>query len=389
MRAADYDPFDPSVLERHHDWLRMLRAEAPVSWVAARRYWALVRFDDVHTALRDHATYSSAKGNSPEPGLRLGLIAEDPPKHTRLRRIVQGVFTPKTIERTWAPRIREICERLVDEALPGSRVDAIRALTLPLPIQVIAEMLGVPDGDLAQFKRWSDDMVVGVNLHLDQGVRARAEEAFKGLLGYFAAQIARRRARPADDLISMICEAGEDERLTEREVMYFCTLLLIAGNETTTNLLGNGLLALLDHPAEEALLRARPDLVPAAIEEMLRFCPPTQAVFRQTTADVTVRGVDIPADSRVMLSLVGANRDEARHPDPDRFWIERPDNEHVAFGSGIHFCLGSALARLEVRTMLEVLLARTSAFRRAGEPRFMSTIVVKGPTELPMELVPR
>jgi cytochrome P450 len=347
----------------------------------------LSRWDDVHTALRDHATYSSAKGNAPEPGFVLGLIGTDPPKHTRLRRIIQSVFTPKVIERAWGARVREICERLADEAVGAGRVDAFRALTLPLPIQVISEMLGVPDGDLAQFKRWSDDMVEGVMLHLDEEVRARTEKAFRGLMEYFAHKIAERRARPGQDLITMICEAGGEERLTDKEVMHFCTLLLIAGNETTTNLLGNGLLALLDAPSEEAVMRDDPARIPDAIEEMLRFCPPTQSVFRQTMRDVELRGVTIPADRRVMFSLIGANRDEARHAEPDRFWIQRPNQEHVAFGSGIHFCLGSALARLEVRTMLEVLVSRTRAFRKAGEARFTSSIVVKGPVELPIELV--
>jgi cytochrome P450 len=390
MRLADYDPFDREVLADPHAWLRRLRAESPVHHVASRDYYLLTRFDDVFAALRDHATYSSAKGNSPEPGLLLGLIATDPPKHTRLRRIVQSVFTPKTIERTWGPRIREICARLADDAVRAGRVDAFRAITLPLPIQVIVELLGVPGGDLAQFKQWSDDMVEGVSLHIDEDVRSRAEKAFRGLCGYFASAIAERRARPTSDLITMICEAGGDERLTDKEAIYFCVLLLIAGNETTTNLLGNGLLALLDHPEEEAWLRAHPDRIPDAIEEMLRFCPPTQAVFRQTTRAVDVRGVAIPADKRVMLSLVAANRDEARHPrDPERFVIDRPDQEHVAFGSGIHFCMGSALARLEVRTMLEALLERTRAFRAAGAPRFVSSVVVRGPVDLPIELVPR
>jgi cytochrome P450 len=387
VRIADYDPFDPSVLRDPHPWLRLLREEAPVHRVAARGYWVLTRFADVHAALRDHATYSSAQGNSPEPGFQLGLIATDPPKHTRLRRIVQNVFTPKNIERAWGARIAEICDRLADEAVERGSVDAFRAITLPLPIQVIAEMLGVPDGDFTLFKQWSDDMVEGVSQHLDVEVKARTEKAFRELMQYFFAKIAERRARPGEDLITMIAEAGGDERLTDKEVAHFCTLLLIAGNETTTNLLGNGLLTLMDFPEEEASLRREPSRVPEAIEEMLRFCPSTQAVFRQTTRDVEVGGVTIGANQRVMLSLVAGNRDPARHAEPDRYWIARPDPEHLAFGSGIHFCMGSALARLEMRSMLGALLSRTRGFHRTGEPRFASSVVVRGPVHVPMELV--
>jgi cytochrome P450 len=387
VSIAEYDPFDPRVLRDPHPWLRRLREEAPVHRVASRGYWVLTRFADVHAALRDHAAYSSAQGNSPEPGFQLGLIATDPPKHTRLRRIVQSVFTPKNIERAWGARITEICARLADEAVERGSIDAFRALTLPLPIQVIAEMLGIPDGDFTVFKQWSDDMVEGVSLHLDVEVKARTEKAFRELMQYFFAKIAERRAKPGEDLITMIAEAGGDERLTDKEVAHFCTLLLIAGNETTTNLLGNGLLALMEFPEEEAALRRAPEKVPDAIEEMLRYCPSTQSVFRQTTRDVAVGDVTIPGNQRVMLSLVAGNRDPARHPEPDRYWIGRPDPESLAFGSGIHFCLGSALARLEMRTMLGALLARTSAFRPAGEPRFASSVVVRGPVHLPMELV--
>ncbi|HEY2515804.1 MAG TPA: cytochrome P450 [Polyangiaceae bacterium] len=389
VRIAEYDPFDHRVLAAPHPWLRLLREEAPVHCVASRGYWIFTRFADIHAALRDHTAFSSAKGNAPEPGFQLGLIAADPPKHTRLRRIVQSVFTPKTIERAWGERIQQICARLADEAVEAGSIDAFRSLTLPLPVQVIAELLGVSDGDLAQFKRWSDAMVEGVSLHLDDAVKARTEAAFRELMQYFFAKLAERRARPTGDLVTMIAEAGGDERLTDKEAAHFCVLLLIAGNETTTNLLGNGLLALMESPEEEAFLRQHPERLSDAIEEMLRYCPPTQAVFREATRETLVGNATIPAGARVMLSLVAGNRDPERHPEPDRFWIERPEQEHLAFGSGIHFCLGSALARLEVRTMLTALLERTRAFRRTGEAQYASSVVVRGPTVLPMELVAR
>jgi cytochrome P450 len=386
MRA--YDPFDPAVLADPFPWYRELRNEAPLYHVEERDYWVLTRYADVFAAIRDHQTFSSAKGTSPEPGFQLGLIGTDPPKHTRLRRIVQNVFTPRAIERNWGARIQRICDDLVDAALErGTFVDAFECFSLPLPIQVIAEILGVPDGDLVQFKAWSDAMVDGVSQHLDPGVKQRTEQAFAELVRYFTTKAAERRKKPGDDLVTMLCQAGDDERLTDKELVYFCILLLIAGNETTTNLIGNGLMALVDHPREEASLRASPERMMAAVEECLRFGPPTHAFFRQTTREVELHGQTIPADRRVMLNVASANRDDRQFGDGDTFRIDRGDVDHLAFGTGIHFCLGSALARLEVRSLFGTLMRRTKALLPAGTPRIASSIIVRGPVYLPIELV--
>ena len=381
-----YDPFDPEILADPYPAFRWLRAESPVHHVVERGYWVLSRYADVHAVFRDHATFSSAKGIAPEPGFTPGLIGADPPKHTRLRRILQGVFTPKAIERNWGARVQQIADGLLDATIGAGVIDAFPALTLALPIQVIAEILGIPDGDLGQFKRWSDHMTDGVMQHLDAEIKHKTEEAYRGLAGYFTEKAAERRRQPGTDLISMLCQAGDEDRLSDREIVHFCVLLLIAGNETTTNLLGNGLCTLLTYPEEEALLRARPELIPDAIEEMLRYRPSTQSAFRQTTRAVELHGRTIPADSRVMLSIASANHDEEQYgPDGHVFRVTRPQADHVAFGSGIHFCLGSALARLEVRSVLGPLLARTRALRSGGEPRYLSTITVRGPVYLPIE----
>jgi cytochrome P450 len=386
---TSFDPFDTAVLTDPWPWYRWLRTEQPVYRIPSSGTWVLSRWTDVQARLRDHAALSSARGVAPEPGPAIGLIGVDPPDHERLRRVVQGVFTPRVIERTWGNRIAAICDQLVDDALAAGTVDAFAALALPLPMQVVAELLGVADGDLADFKRWSDAMIAGVGQHRDEAIRARTQDAFGALGTYFGARIAERRARPGDDLITLLGQAGDDERLTARELVHFCILLLIAGNETTTNLLGNGLLALIDHPHQEAALRADPGLLTSAIDEMLRFCPSTHAVFRQTTRPVAIHGVTIPADQRVMLCLAAANRDESRFHEPDDFWIGRPALDHLAFGNGVHFCLGASLARLEMRTMLSTLLARTTSWQLAGDPRITATPVVRGPTYLPMELLPR
>ncbi len=385
----DFDPFDAAVVADPYPWYARLREEAPLYHVARRGYWVLTRYADVREAFRDHQTYSSARGNSPEPGFQPGLIATDPPKHTRLRRIVQAVFTRRAIEEAWGARIRAICEELIRPLLDGAPFDAFRALTLPLPVQVIVEMLGIPDGDLAQFKRWSDLMVEGVSQHLDAEVERRTAESFKALNDYFHAKVRERRTGLGEDLITRVAQAGEGEALTDKEAAHFCILLLIAGNETTTNLLGNALLALMANPAELVKLRARrEELLPGAVEEMLRFGPPSKCFFRETTRPIELHGQTIPANARVMLTIAAGNRDPRVFAEPDRFLVDRVcDNDHLSFGSGIHHCLGSMLARLETLTFFDVLLARARDLVPAGEARIVQNPIVRGPDRLPMRLV--
>lgn len=385
----DFDPFDAAVIRDPYPWYARLREEAPLHHVASRNYWVLTRYADVREAFRDHETFSSAHGNSPEPGFQPGLIASDPPKHTRLRRIVQAVFTRRAIEEAWGARIRAICEELVAPLTAGEPFDAFRKLTLPLPVQVIVELLGIPDGDLAQFKVWSDHMVEGVSQHLDAEVQRRTAEAFKSLNDYFHEKVRERRSGSGTDLITRVAQAGEGEALTDKEASHFCILLLIAGNETTTNLLGNALLALMEHPGEVAKLRERrAELLPGAVEEMLRFGPPSKCFFRSTTRAVELHGRTIPAGSRVMLTIAAGNRDPRAFPDPDVFRVDRvSDNDHLSFGSGIHHCLGSMLARLETVTFFDVLLERARELVPCGEARLVQNVIVRGPEHLPMRLV--
>ncbi len=386
----DFDPFDPVVIADPYPWYARLREEAPLHHVARRGYWVLSRYADVREAFRDHETFSSAHGNSPEPGFQPGLIATDPPKHTRLRRIVQAVFTRRAVEEGWGARIRAICEELILPLLDGQPFDAFRKLTLPLPVQVVVEMLGIPDGDLAQFKQWSDFMVEGVSQHLDPEVGRRTAESFKALNDYFHAKVRERRTGSGTDLITRIAQAGEGEALTDKEASHFCILLLIAGNETTTNLLGNALLAFMANPGELVKLRARhAELLPGAVEEMLRFGPPSKCFFRSTTRPVELHGGTIPPGARVMLTIAAANRDPRAFPEPDAFQVDRvSDNDHLSFGSGIHHCLGSMLARLETSTFFDVLLAHARELVPEGQPRLVQNVIVRGPEHLPMRLVP-
>lgn len=386
---VEYDPFDPVHVADPYPAFRRLRDEAPVYRVPDRGYWVLSRFDDVFAALRDHETYSSAKGVGPEPIWAPALITTDPPAHTRLRRLVTKPFTPRAIEATWTARVGELAHAMVAPLAGAGVVDAVDALTWPLPVQVIAEMLGIPTSDLDAFKHWSDELCNGIGGHLDPKMMERTAAAYVEVYTYLEKVIARRRGGDgdgADDLVSRLLAGAGDESLDDREIAHFCILLLIAGNETTTNLLGGMLLTLAAHPHVWAALRDDPSLVPAAVEEMLRYWSPTQALFRHTTTDVTLHGVTIPAESRVMLTIASANRDARHFDDPDAVRLDRDPNDHVAFGNGIHLCLGAPLARLEARSVLEVLVGSVGTIAVAGDVRMADNFMLRGPVKLPIEL---
>lgn len=386
---VDYDPFDPVHVADPYPAFKGLRDEAPVYQVPERGYWVLTRFDDVADALRDHETYSSAKGVGPEPIWAPALITTDPPTHTRLRRLVTKPFTPRAIEATWTDRVRELAEQMARPLVGIGVVDAVQALTWPLPVQVIAEMLGIPTTDLDDFKHWSDELCNGIGGHLDPKMMERTAAAYVDVYAYLDKVIsARRSAGPdaPDDLITALLGEVAGERLDDREIAHFCILLLIAGNETTTNLLGGTLLVLAENPTVWSALRDDPGLIPAVVEEMLRFWSPTQALFRQTTSAVTLHGVTIPAEERVMLAIASANRDERHFDSPDEVRLDRDPNDHLAFGSGIHLCLGASLARLEARAVLEVLVASARRIEVAGDVAMADNFMLRGPVELPLTI---
>jgi cytochrome P450 len=311
------------------------------------------------------------------------VINTDPPDHTRYRGILNRGFTPREIGGLES-RIREITTQLVDDLLAkGGTRDLVSELTIPLPVTVIAELLGVDRERHADFKRWSDAFVNQIDRsasRLDETTAAMRE-----FNEYFAAEIERRRADPSDDLISRLVHAETSEgRLSPLELLAFTRLLLVAGNETTTNLVGNAVIALLNHPAELARLRADPSLVPNAVEEALRYDSPVQGLPRMAVKDVEVGGEKIPAGARVMLMIGSANRDPERWPDADRFDATRDTAGHLGFGFGIHFCLGSHLARLESRCALEAIVTRLPGLRLAGEVVRNVNPILRGPASLPV-----
>jgi cytochrome P450 len=386
-----YDPFSPSVREDPYPYYARLRAEAPVFRCEPHDFWVVSRHADVVHVLSNPADFSSAKSVGPDkiPGVPM-MLTRDPPEHTRLRSLVGRAFTPRTVAEL-APRVHAVADRLVGRAVEQGAFDLVSAVAGPLPLVVIAEILGVSTDRSDDIARWSDATFEQLGGRVTPEGFGRYMQAWGEFKAFLAPEIEARRAAPRGDLLSVLCAAGEDGgTLSTSEILNFALLLLAAGNETATNLIGNAVAALVAHPTEADRVRRDPALVPSAIEEVLRFESPVQGLFRTTTRDVTLRGRALPADTKVMVLYASANRDPEQFPDPDRFDVGRSPNRHLAFGHGIHFCLGAQLARLEARAALEALLRRTSSIRL--DPRELPSLrqspLLRGFERLPVVVEP-
>ena len=343
--------------------------------------------------LRDQETFSSdshnatgliaqlqarAEAETGGPAART-VLGADPPAHTRLRSLVSKAFTPRRVA-SLRPHIEEVTRSLLDAAPAAAPFDVVTGLAQPLPIIIIAEMLGIPPENRGQFKEWSSAIAQGTAFMRTPEITAQVTQARGELRTYFREIIAARRAHPGADLITALVEArDEGDALSEEELLGFCSLLLVAGNETTTHLISHGTLALARHPEQAALLRARPDLWPSAVEELLRFDGPVQATVRHALAEVEVGGTRIAKGESLLVLLAAANRDPAQFTAPDVLDVRRQDNQHLAMGVGIHYCLGAPLARLEAEVALSALLQRQATLRLAEEePEYGGTFILRG-----------
>jgi pimeloyl-[acyl-carrier protein] synthase len=396
MRAT-FNPMDPDFVADPYPTYHRLRAEDPVHQ-SPLGFWVLTRYDDVVAALRDPrlakeaiASFVAARlGRTPSPAASLSMLDRDPPDHTRLRSLVNKAFTPRVVE-TLRPRIRGIVDGLLDRAERAGGMDLIEEFAYPIPVAVICEMLGVPVEDHERFKGWSADLARSLDALLlppESGVAERGVAARQSLGGYFRDLIAVRRKSPRNDLLSGLIAAEEaGDKLTEEELLATCVLLLIAGHETTVNLIGNGTLALLRHPDQRCRLREDPGLIATAVEELLRFDGPVQRTARIPTEDVTIGGRTIAKGEMVMPFIAAADRDPAQFPDPDRLDIGRTDNRHIAFGWGIHFCLGAPLARVEGQIAINALVQRFPKLALATErPEYRQSLTLRGLQSLPVTL---
>jgi cytochrome P450 len=390
MSAVAYDPFDPAIIADPYPHYSALRRDAPCHRCDARGIYVLSRYEDVRAALADTVRFSSTQGVGYERRPVPMMIAYDPPEHTRLRRIVAGRFTPRALA-SWEQRIDQIASALLDPLIGAGPVDLVESLSTPFPVQVIAELMDVPIERRADFKRWSDNTVkaLGGAVDLTPAERAKVEMTIGEFAMYFVSVIGERRPRAAEasDLVSLLIRPNEEgEALSDMEIVSFCVLLLVAGNETTTNLIGNSAYHLMQQREQWHKLRADPGLDRSAIEESLRYDAPIQGFFRNTTQPVEVAGVTIEPNSKVMLLYGSANRDESKFPDADRFLVERNPADHLAFGFGPHTCLGAHLARLEMRVLLRHVRAKVQNMRLEAEPVRTQNPLLRGMASLQVSI---
>jgi cytochrome P450 len=358
-------------------WYQAMRSASPVVLDPNANTWQVFRYADVQRVLSDHEFFSSRMGGPDDSPISNSLIALDPPRHRQMRTLVTQAFTPRAVDNL-APRIQAITDELLDRIQSAGRFDAIHDLAVPLPVIVIAELLGIPSSDRAQFKEWSDEITSTNSVGTGQ----------REMAAYFYRFVEERRREPRDDLVSALLQADvEGQRLSLSELLGFCVLLLVAGNETTTNLIGNALLCFCDDaPGMLDELTAQPQLLPAAIEEVLRFRSPVQCMFRVTTRATELDGHRMQPGQSALAWIGSANRDETVFEDPDAFDVRRSPNRHIAFGHGLHFCLGAPLARLEARIALGAMLARLRNLRRVPDVHLeaQDSFVVYGLKRLPM-----
>jgi cytochrome P450 family 142 subfamily A polypeptide 1 len=362
-----------------------MRENAPVHFDASSGLWGIATYDGVRDAERDALTFSSAGGTRPDTGPLPWMIDMDPPDHGKRRKLVSHAFMPNRV-RASAPRIATICDDLIDAVCDRGTCDFVHDLAAPLPMIVIGDMLGVPPGDRDALLRWSDAMLGSLNGDPDS--MQAAATSFGEYVAYAQRMIEDRRAQPADDLVTVLVHAEVDgDRLDDHELVFEVLLLLVGGDETTRNVATGGMEQLLAHPDQKQRLLIEPRRLVGAVEEMLRWVSPIKSMARTVTRDVELGGRQLRAGDKALLLYESANFDESHFAEPDRFDIERSPNDHLAFGSGAHFCLGASLARLELETLFDRVLRRLPDLERVSLDPLPRTIT--GISAMPVRFTPR
>ncbi len=408
---------DPGIFERGegHEIFRLLRREAPVHWNPPGEelvgFWNITKYDDVLYVSRNPELFISSHGivmyrsENPDPhdpgtaGNGRMLITMDPPRHVRLRRLVNKGFTPRAVT-AMEPHIRQITNQILDGIAGKGRADFVTEVSCLLPLAVICGMMGIEQKDwnlmfdLTNRVLGSGDPEYQTDVPEDQrgtgeASRITNQGGMMRMFGYFGQMLQERRANRREDLVSILCGSEVDgEALSDEEILWFCFLLILAGNETTRNAISGGLLTLCEHPEERARLQADMTLLPSAVEEILRWVSPVSHMAREATADVEIRGQKIAKGERLVLWYPSVNRDEDIFPEPDQFNVTRTPNEHLAFGIGEHFCLGAGFARLELKVMFEELFRRFPDIQLDGPPERLRSTFIGGIKHLPVKFTP-
>ena len=413
---STFNPFDPQTLQCPFPHYAQMRDELPVMRIDSLGMFLVTRHDLVLNILRDPATYSSMFGGAsmplpPEARAKMAevmadgyprvptMLTADMPDHTRYRRLVSKAFTPKVIAEL-EPVIRGITTKLIDSWIDSPSIEFVTQFGVPLPVEVIAHALNVPESRMADFKRWSDDSIAGIGTNISLEKRLEAEKGVNEYQHYFAAEFEKRRTEPQDDLLTALLQAridDDDPDVTDKrpldmpEMLSIVQQLLVAGNETTTKLLTETMRLLAGHPDQWRQLQADPSRAANVIEEALRLSTPTQGMFRIATKDHELDGVHIPKGARLVIVFASANRDESIYTEPDAFDPDRAGlREHLAFGKGIHFCLGAALSRLEGKVALEELARRLDTFSlpESNQFEYFPSFLLRGLTRLDVDIVP-
>ncbi|MGB3894782.1 cytochrome P450 [Mycolicibacter sinensis] len=387
---TDFDPFARETMLDPYPGYRTLLTGPKVWYSRKRGIWIIPGYDEVRQALRDDEALSSAQSQARFRVRLQTMNAQDPPVHTRLRRSVSRAFTPRAMK-AWEVNINRVADELVDEMITRGRVEIVNDLAKPLPNRLITMMLAIPQEDRHQFLEWADTINEAAFAPLTprgMALNMRSSKAVIAMHRSLDPMIKERRAAPGDDLISMLAAPSGEDTLSDDEVFWSASMLVGAGSETTTNLISGLFLTLAQRPDVYTRLREHPELIPAAIEEQLRLVSPVQGFYRTATRDYRVGDHTIPAGARVLVLYAAGNRDPAHYPDPDTFDLDRNPTDHLAFGGGAHYCLGTHLTRIEVSRVLTQLIPHVAEIRPAGKHRYLVNATMRGLEHLPVELVP-